>query len=177
MGRLGETRWVAARLLRELGQRPPVFRDECPGRRHRDLGSAPGYERGKGDADRYSVTVEGSTREEQSERVSGALRSGREAGVGRVETEMIRALDDVCLYSEFTGQGYEISRTTTDGDATPQTSSGLGGQCRRDQETSPFEVEEWVHALRIYASNWRTVVDGVREYFSTLYYLSVWCRA
>ena len=115
------------------------------------------------------MTIEGPTREQQPERVSGALGSGRDPGIGRVETEMVRPLDDVCLLSEFTGQGYEISSTATDGDATSQTSSGLGGQCRRDEEASPFEVEEWVHVLRIYASNWRTVFDGVRDHFSTLY--------
>jgi hypothetical protein len=165
---LGETRRVAAGLLREFGQRPPVVRDDRLGRRHRDLGSAPGYERGKGDADRYSVTIEDSTREQQPERVSGALRSARDPGIGRVETEMVRALDDVCLFSEPPGQDYEISSTATDGDATSQTSSGLRGQCRRDEEAPPFQVEEWIHALRIYASR-RTAIDGVRDYCSALY--------
>jgi hypothetical protein len=167
------TRRVAAGLIREFGQRPPVFRDDRPGRRHRDLGSAPGYERGKGDADRYSVTIEGSTREQQPETLSGALRSGSDPGIGRVETEMVRALDDVCHFSEFMGKDYEISSTATAGDATSQTSSGLRGQCRRDEEASPFEVEEWIHAIRIYASR-RTVVDG--DYLSALY-LGEWCRA
>jgi hypothetical protein len=167
------TRRVAAGLIREFGQRPPVFRDDRPGRRHRDLGSAPGYERGKGDADRYSVTIEGSTREQQPERVSGALRSGSDPGIGWVETEIVRQFDDVCLFSESTGQDYEVFRTAVDGDATSQTSSGLRSQCRRDEEASPFEVEEWIHAIRIYASR-RTVVDG--DYLGALY-LGEWCRA
>jgi hypothetical protein len=155
-------------LLRELGQRPPVFRDDRLGRRHGDLGRAPGYERGKGDADRYSVTIEGPTREQQSERVSCALRSSRDPGIGRVETEMVRALDDVCHFSESPGQGYEVFGIAADGDGSPKTSLGLRGQCRRDEEASPFEVEEWIHALRIYASR-RVVVDGVRDYLSAHY--------
>ena len=114
------------------------------------------------------MTIEGSTREQQPERVSGALRSARDPGIGRVETEMVRALDDVCLLSESLGQDYEISSTATDGDAASQASSGLGGQCRRDEEAPPFQVEEWIHALRIYASR-RTALDGVRDYLSTLY--------
>jgi hypothetical protein len=119
------------------------------------------------------VTIEGSTREQQPERASGALRSGAlrsggDPGIGRVETETVRQLDDVCLFSESTGQDYEVFRTAVDGDAASQTSSGLRSQCRRDEEASPFEVEEWTHALRIYASR-RTVVDGVRDYLSTLY--------
>jgi hypothetical protein len=171
---LGETRGLAAGILREFGQRPPVFRDDRLGRRHRDLGGAPGYERGKGNADSYSVTIEGSGREQQPERVSGALRSGRDPGIGRVETEMVRPLDDVCLLSEFTGQGHEVSSIAADGDGSPKASSGLRGQCSREKEASPFEVEEWVHELRIYASR-RTAVVGVRDYFSALLY-SVWPR-
>ena len=166
---LGETRQVTAGLLRELGQGPPVFRDDRLGRRHRDLGSAPGYERGKGDTDRYSVTIEGSTREQQPETLSGTLRPGCDPGIGRVETEMVGALDDVGLFSESPGQDYEISSTATDGDATSQTSSGVRGQCRRDEEASPFEVEEWVHALRIYAFRRRDVA-GLRHYPSARYY-------
>src|SRR3712207_4677721 len=52
---LGEARQVRAGLPRELGQWQPVFRDARLGGRHRDLGSAPWYERRKGDAERYSV--------------------------------------------------------------------------------------------------------------------------
>jgi len=167
-GSLGEARQVRAVLLRELGQWQPVSRDGRRGGRHRDLGSAPGYERCKGDADRHSVTIEGPTREQQPERVSDALRSGSDPGIGRVETEIVRQLEDVCLFSESTGQDYEVFRTAVDGDATSQTSSGLRSQCRRDEEASPFEVEEWIHALRIYASR-RKVADGVRDYLGTLY--------
>ncbi len=112
--------------------------------------------------------VEGSTREHQPETLSGALRPRREAGVGRVETEMVRALDGDCLSSESPSQGYEVFRIAADGDRSPETSSGLRGQCRRDEEASPFEVEEGIHALRIYASR-RTVVVGVRDHLSTLY--------
>ena len=119
------------------------------------------------------MTIEGSTREQQPERVSGALRAGRDPGIGRVEFEMVRALDDVCLLSESLGQDYEISSTATDGDAASQASSGLGGQCRRDEEASPFEVEEWIHTIRIYASR-KTEVDGVRDYLSST---SVRCHA
>ncbi len=165
---LGEARQLGAGLLRELGEWQPVFRDGRLGWRHRDLGSAPGYERRKDDADRYSVTIEGSTREQQPERVSGALRSGSDPGIGRVETEIVRQLDDVCLLSESTGQDYEVFRTAVDGDVASQASSGLRSQCRRDEEASPFEVEEWIHALRIYASR-RTEVDGARDYLSALY--------
>src|SRR3712207_2757533 len=67
-------------LLRELGQWQPVFRDGRLGGRHRDLGSAPGDERWQGDADRGSVTIEGSTREQPPGKVSGALRSGSDPG-------------------------------------------------------------------------------------------------
>ena len=164
-GSLGEARQVRVGLLRELGQWQPVFRNGRLGGRHRDLGSAPGYERGKGDTDRYSVTIEGSTREQQPETLSGTLRPGCDPGIGRVETEMVSGLGGASLFSESPGQDYEISRTATDGDATSQTSSGLRGQCRRDEEASPFEVEEWVHALRIYAFR-RRVVAGVRHYLA-----------
>ena len=113
------------------------------------------------------MTIEGSTREEQPETLSGALRSGRDPGIGQVETDMVRALDDVCLFRESPGQGYEVFGIAAGGDRSPKTSPGLRGQCRRYEEASPFEVEEGIHALRIYAPNWRTVVDGVRYYFST----------
>ncbi len=89
--------------------------------------------------------VEGPTREHEPQRVSGALRSGRETGVGRVETETVGTLDGVYLFTELTGQGYEVFSIAVDGDGSPQTSSGLRGQCRRDEEASPFEVEEWIH--------------------------------
>jgi hypothetical protein len=39
------------------------------------------------------------------------------------------------------------------------------GQCRRDEEASPFEVEEGIHAPRIYASR-GPVVEGVCDYRS-----------
>ncbi len=107
------------------------------------------------------VMVEGPTREHEPQRVSGALRSCREAGVRRVETETVHTLDNIYLFTELSGQRYEAFSIAAYGDGSPKTSSGLRGQCRRDEETSPVEVEEWVHELRIYASR-RTVVDGVR---------------
>jgi hypothetical protein len=168
-GSPGVFRGVATEPLRDFGQGPPVSRDDRLGRRHRDLGSAPGYERGKGDADRCSMTIEGSTREQQPERATCALRSGRDPGIGRVETEMVRALGDVRHLGEFPGQDHEISGTASAGDATSQTPSGLGGQCSRDEEASPFEVVEWVHALRIYAPRWRTRVEGVLDYLGVSY--------
>jgi hypothetical protein len=158
-------RQVSAAPLRELGKGSPVFRDGCPGGRHRDLGGAPRYERGEGDADRKVVLVEDSTREHEPERVSGALWSGRNARVGSVEAETVRALDGVCLSTELTGQGYEVSSIAADGYGSPQTSSGVRRQCRRDEEASPLEVEEGIHAPRIYASR-RSVVEGVRGYCS-----------
>ncbi len=114
------------------------------------------------------MTIEGSTREQEPGTLSDDLRSGRDAGIGRVETEMVRALDGVCVFTEFAGQGYEVSSTASDGDGAAQRSSRLRGQCRRDEEASPFEVEEWVHVLRIYALR-KTVVDSVRDNFSALY--------
>ena len=166
--RLGETRQLTAALLREFGERSPVLRDGCLGGRHRDLGGAPGYERGKGDADRESVPIEGSTREQEPETSSSVLRSSRDTGIRWLETEMVRTLYNIYLFTELTGQGYQFS-STAGGDGSPQTSSGPRGQCRRDEEASPFEVEERVHELRIYALR-RTVVYGVRHYSRALYY-------
>ena len=85
--------WVEWRgVLVKVARRPPTFGNARSSRRHRHLGRATGDERGKDHTNRSSDPIADAAREDEPGGPPDALGSGRDAGVGRIEAETVRAL-------------------------------------------------------------------------------------
>ncbi len=93
----------------------------------------------------------------------GALGSGLNAGVRRVEAEAVRAPDRARYLVQPASQVQKFSGAATGGDMPSQTPANLRGQCRRDKETPRFEVEGLVHGSKTLG---RPVVGGRRGHSS-----------
>lgn len=133
----------------KIGQRPPIFRDARLGRSHRDLGRAAGYERGEDHPEEVPVRIAGSASEQQTVGSPGALRSGSDAGIGRLEAEMVGTLDRGRSLVEPASQVQEFPGAASGGEPPSEAPPGLRGQRRGYEEASGLEVEDRVHAREI----------------------------
>jgi hypothetical protein len=133
----------------KVGQWPPVFGNSRPGRSHRDLGRAVGDERGEDHPDRVSISIAGSAPEQQTVGSTGALRSGRNAGIGRLEAETVRALDRGRSLAQPVSQIQEFSSAAAGGEPSSKAPPGLRGQRRGYEQASGLEVEDRVHAQEV----------------------------
>ncbi len=136
-------------LSGQVVRRPPIFGDACPGRSHRDLRRAAGDEGGEDHPDGVPVRVTGFACEQQTMSSTSALRSGRDAGVGRVEAETVPALDRSRSFVQPASQVQEFTGAPAGGEASSEAPPGLRGQRRRYKEASSLEVEDRVHAQQM----------------------------
>jgi hypothetical protein len=135
--------------------RPPLFGDARLWWCHRHLRGPAGYERGEGNAHSAPVVVGDPAGEQEPAGSPDALGSGRDAGVGWIEAETVRALDRSRDLVQPASQVQNLSRVATCGDSSSQAPAEMRGQRRRDEETPRFEVKGWVHRKT-------RVVDGRR---------------
>jgi len=130
-------------------RRPPILGDACLGRSHRDLGRATGDERGEDHPDGVPIRIAGFACEQQTVGSTGALRSGRDAGVGRLEAETVPALDRSRSFVQPARQVQEFPGATASGEASSEAPPGLRGQSRGYKKASRLEVEDRVHAQQM----------------------------
>jgi hypothetical protein len=130
-------------------RRMPIFGDTGLGRSHRDLGKATGDERGEDHPDGVPVRIAGFACEQQTVGPTGALRSGRDAGVGRLEAETVPALDRSRCFVQPASQVQEFPGATASGEASSEVPPGLRGQRRGYKKASRLEVEGRVHAQQM----------------------------
>jgi hypothetical protein len=135
--------------------RPPIFGNARSGRRHRHLGRAAGDERGKDHTKRSSDPIADVAREHEPGGPPDALGSGRDAGVGRIEAETVRALDRARSLAHPAGEIQEFPNAKVGSEAASQAPPGLRGQRRGYEEASPLEVEGRIHAQDVLARTWR----------------------
>jgi hypothetical protein len=130
-------------------RRPPIFGYACFGRGHRDLGSATGDERGENHPNRVPVRIACFACEQQTVRSTGALRSGCDARVGRLEAETVPALDRSRSFVQPASQVQEFPGAPASGEAPSEAPPSLRGQCRGYKEASRLEVESRVHVQQM----------------------------
>ena len=130
-------------------QRPPIFGDACLDRSHRDLRRATGDERGKDHPDRVPIRIACFACEQQTVGSTSALRSGRDAGVGRLEAETVPALDRSRSFVQPASQVQEFSGAPGSGEASSEAPPGLRGQRRGYKQASRLKVEDRVHAQQM----------------------------
>ena len=133
----------------KIGQRSPLPGDARSGRSHRDLGRATGDERGEDHPDGVPVRITGSAPEQQTVGSTCALRSGRDAGIGRVEAETVRTLDRAHSLVQSASQIQEFPGAAAGGEVSSEAPPGLRGQRRGYKEASGLEVEDRVHVQGI----------------------------
>jgi hypothetical protein len=126
---------------------------------HRNLWGPSGYERGEGNADSAPIAIGDPAGEQEPEGSPDALGSGRDAGVGRIEAETVRALDRPRDLVQPVSHIQKLFGAATGWDSSSQALAEVRGQRRRDEETPRFEVEGWVHVKT-------RVVDGRRGHSS-----------
>lgn len=139
----------------KVARRPPTFGNARSSRRHRHLGRAAGDERGKDHTNRSSDPIADAAREHEPGGPPDALGSGRDAGVGRIEAETVRALDRARSLAHPAGQIQEFPDANVGSEAASQAPPGLRGQRRGYEEASPLEVEGRIHAQDVLARTWR----------------------
>lgn len=139
--------------------RPPPFWNARLWWRHRHLRGPVGYERGEGNADSAPSMIGDPAGEQEPGGTADALGSGRDAGVGRIEAEKIRALDWSRNLVQPASQIQELSGIAAGGDSSSQAPTEMLGERRRDEQTPRFEVKGWVHGEA-------RVVDGRRGHSS-----------
>jgi hypothetical protein len=147
---LVEWRGVSVKIAR----RPPTFGNARSSRRHRHLGRPAGDKRGKDHTNRSSDPIADAAREHEPGGPPDALGSGRDAGVGRIEAETVRALDRDRFLAHPTGQIQEFPDANVSSEAASQAPPGLRGQRRGYEEASPLEVEGRIHAQDVLARTW-----------------------
>ncbi len=148
-------------------RRPPIFGYSRPGWSNRDLGRAAGDERGEYHPDGVPVRIARPAPEQQTVGSTSALRSGRNAGIGRLETETVRTLDRGRSLVQPAGQVQEFPSAAVGGEASSKAPSGLRGQRRRDKEAFRLEIEDRIHALEMLVRTKR-VVNPPNNHFSDL---------
>jgi hypothetical protein len=139
--------------------RPPLFWDARLWWCHRYLRGATGDERGEGNADGAPFVIGDPAGEQEPGGSPDALGSARDAGVGRIEAEKVRALDRSRDLVQPASQVQKLSGITAGGDSSTQAPAEMHGQRCRDEETPRFEFEGWVHGKT-------RVVDGRRGHSS-----------
>ncbi len=149
----------------KVARRPPTFGNARSSRRHRHLGRTAGDERGKDHTNRSSDPIADAAREHEPGGPPDALGSGRDAGVGRIEAETVRALDRARSLAHPAGQIQEFPDANVGSEAASQAPPGLRGQRRGYEEASPLEVEGWIHAQDLLART-GLVVHSPADYSS-----------
>jgi hypothetical protein len=87
----------------QLLRNPPPFWDGRTDRRDRDLGSPIGDEGRKNYPERLSVAVGGTASEQEPETATDVLYAGRDAGIGRLEVEVVGVFETLRLCAEVSG--------------------------------------------------------------------------
>jgi hypothetical protein len=87
----------------QLFWHPPPFRDRRTDRRDRDLGRPIGDKGRKNYAERLSVAVGGAASEQEPETATDVLYAGRDAGIGRLEVEVVSLFETLGLCAEISG--------------------------------------------------------------------------
>jgi hypothetical protein len=87
----------------QLFWHPPPFRDGRTDRRDRDLGRPTGDEGRKNYAERLSVAVGGTASEQEPETTTDVLYTGRDAGIGRLEVEVVGVFETLRQCAEISG--------------------------------------------------------------------------
>ena len=136
-------------------KRSPLFWDARLWWCHRHLRGPACYERGEGNADSAPFVVGDLAGEQEPGGSPDALGPGRDAGVGWIEAQKVRALDWSRDLVQPAGQVQELSGIADGRDSSSQAPSQMRGERRRDEQTPRFEVEGWVHGKA-------RVVDGRR---------------
>ena len=149
----------------EIGQRAPLSGDASSGRSHRDLGRAAGDERGEDHPDGVPVRITSCAPEQQTVGSTGALRSGRDAGIGRLEAETVRTFDRARSLVQPASQIQEFPGAAAGGEISSETPPGLRGQRRGYKEASRLEVEDRVHVQGILVRT-KQVVNALVAHFS-----------
>jgi hypothetical protein len=142
-------------VLVKVARRPPTFGNARSSRRHRHLGRATGDERGKDHTNRSSDPIADAAREDEPGGPPDALGSGRDAGVGRIEAETVRALDRARSLAHPAGQIQKFPDAKVGSEAASQAPPGLPGKRRGYEEASPLEVQGRIHARDVLARTWR----------------------
>jgi hypothetical protein len=130
-------------------RRPPIFGDAGLDWSHRDLRRATGDERGEDHPNRVPIRIAGFACEQQTVGPTSALRSGRDAGVGRLEAETVPALDRSRSFVQPASQVQEFSGAPGSGEASSEAPPGLRGQRRRYKQASRLKVEDRIHAQQM----------------------------
>lgn len=139
----------------KVARRPPTFGNARSSRRYRHLGRTAGDEHSKHHADGSSTLVAHAACEQEPGSTTDALGSGRDAGVGRIEAETVRALDRARSLAHPAGQIQEFPDANVGSEAASQAPPGLRGQRRGYEEASPLEVEGRIHVQDVLARTWR----------------------
>ena len=88
----------------QLFRYPPLFRDGRIDRRDRDLGSPTGDEGRKDYGERLSIAVGSATTSEQEpETATDVLCTGCDAGIGRLEVEVVGVFQTLRLCAQISG--------------------------------------------------------------------------
>jgi hypothetical protein len=139
----------------KVARRPPPFRNGRSSRRHRHLGRPAGDERGKDHTNRSSDPIADAAREHEPGGPPDGLGSGRDAGVGRIEAETVRALDRARFLAHPAGQIQEFPDANVSSESASQAPPGLRGQRRGYEKASPLKVEGRIHTQDVLARTWR----------------------
>ena len=142
-------------VLVKVARRPPTFGNARSSRRHRHLGRPAGDERGKDHTNRSPNPIADDAREHEPGGSPDALGSGRDAGVGRIEVETVRALDHARPLAHPAGQIQEFLDAKVGSEAASQAPPGLRRQRCGYEEASPLKVEGRIHAQDVLARTWR----------------------
>ena len=149
----------------KTGWRLPITGDARLRRSHRDLGRAAGDQRGEDHTDGVPVCVTGLACEQQTTGSIHASRSGRNAGIGRLEAETVRTLDRVRFLVQPASQVQKFSSAATRGEPSSEAPPSLRSQRRGYEEASGLGAEYRVHAQEVLLHTKR-VVNASNDHFS-----------
>jgi hypothetical protein len=141
----------------KVGRRPPVSGDARLRRRHRDLGGTAGDQGGKDYADGGSVSIAGPASEQEPGGPPGALRSGRDAGIRRLEAKTVGTLDWAYFLVQPGSQVQKFPSAAISGEASSKAPPDLRGQRRGYEEASRLEFDGRIHTQHVLAHTKRVV--------------------